>query len=90
MITQFKNRCEWVNFWLDFLLMVSCPLWQHPQKSRSRAAFIKQLGSDPNYLAMPKYTAKQRSTSTIASESMRPKAGPTLSRFTVIALSTIT
>lgn len=46
--------------------------------------------TEPNYLAMPKNTAKQRSTSTIASESMCPKAGPSLSRFIVIALSTIT
>lgn len=42
------------------------------------------------YFAIPRNTAKQRSTSTKAFASMRPKAGPSLSRFTVTALSTIT
>ncbi len=42
------------------------------------------------YLAMPKNTAKQLSTSTDAFASMCPKAGPTFFRFMVMALSTIT
>lgn len=42
------------------------------------------------HLAIPRNTARQRSTSTIASALIRPKAGPTLSRFTVMALSAIT
>lgn len=42
------------------------------------------------HLAIPTNRAKQRSTSTSASTSIRPNAGPTLSRFTVMALSTIT
>ena len=42
------------------------------------------------YFAIPKNTARQRSTSINASASMRPKDGPILSRLTVMALSTIT
>ena len=44
----------------------------------------------PPYFAIPKNKAKHRSISTRASSPMRPKAGPTLSRLTVMALSTIT
>src|SRR5690606_11382084 len=42
------------------------------------------------YFAIPKNTARLRSTSIIVSASMRPMAGPTLSRLTAIGLSIIT
>jgi len=42
------------------------------------------------YFAIPKNKAKHRSICTSASASMCPNAGPTLSRLTVMILSTIT
>jgi len=42
------------------------------------------------YFAIPKNTARQRSTSSRVSAPMRPKTGPSLSRLTVMALSTMT
>ena len=53
-------------------------------------ALSPPLVSSSPYFAIPKNTARQRSTSTSASASMRPKDLPTLSRLTVMALSTIT
>ncbi|OIQ74288.1 hypothetical protein GALL_440670 [mine drainage metagenome] len=43
-----------------------------------------------NHLAMPKNTARQRPTSSITSSLADPITSPSLSRLTVIALSTIT
>jgi hypothetical protein len=45
--------------------------------------------SQVDHLAMPKNTARARSISTSLSRSIRPNTGPTLSRLTVIALSTM-
>lgn len=46
--------------------------------------------ASPAYFAIPKNTARLRSTANSESSPIRPNAGPTFSRSTVTALSTMT
>jgi len=55
---------------------------------RLKSSFIYVLRI--TYFAMPKNTAKLRSTSNNESPSIRPKGCPSLLRFTVIALLIVT
>lgn len=79
----------------------SCPpdladVWERRQRASryppwrsGRLRPVSRFLSQSIHFAIPKNTAKQRSTCTNVSASTCPKAAPTLLRFTVMALSTM-